>query len=533
MLLAALVLATAAYLLTGSTATHHHPSNTHYKAHGSNNKCRQHIKALAMNSSVEDFLGHCHTQASNRLTVSNHHDNIGVNPGQLMRLYACSLNKSIEFYSRKSLGGEYSFNFSSEAFIGRANLLPEGSAGGHSHLSWPIDFDALDSQVLSLPQAVCFMGTIRLYRPGKYSIDVYREFREFKWLRQHSAPNMTESVQTGSKSVHLSPSPLMTRLPSKHVSHHNNSVFTSAGLTIEVAADNSYGNNATCEGIANTTGVWDRQQLMFHGDICSYRQDPGLLAWFRHLQHNPRNFSMLWGGDSNSRRVLKALTLDALGRQWCPEALDRKRILELNNFCFCEDNDKWPYLDGERPQPDGIQFSTLLGLSPLPNHGYDFRNVTRFLDRITDNMTVVVLGVGNWDAAFGQFEDYLVLLPQMVRYLKAKLDALNRRPLVVIRTPNYYCCNFGPPGRNMRSYTRKLVMLYRNVTIDVFNNLLPEVRFWDSYRLGESRPLGVIANSIDACLSAHMDARMVFADMNMLLNLIYSHIVHRVGKSSA
>ncbi|KAI8368216.1 uncharacterized protein BYT42DRAFT_504122 [Radiomyces spectabilis] len=137
----------------------------------------------------------------------------------------------------------------------------------------------------------------------------------------------------------------------------------------------------------------------------------------------------------------------------------------------------------------------------------------------TGRPDIAIFSLGNWDATYMRFEDFVHELDKLNTHIHARFIGPGkedgRQTTIIYRTAQYYCCRVDNTVRRRRLNSDR-VRAFDSFARMVFKNLLNAV-IWDTFTMGESQTLDVKKESIQ-CASNHAAADHVEIENQVLMN---------------
>lgn len=422
-------------------------------AHASAHKCDQFTKSGAYSNQF--FVSDCETTSK---------DVIQLQSNSTLRLYACHIPTS----HKDTATGNKILGYSAESVMGRAEMLD-------IDIAVPINFDVGDRFISN--NHICLEGTVVLRDPGEYEILSYFEYDNYEWnikskeeirppiMQQYTALNRI--VVSG---ISLLSSQFLQSLP-------------------------------ICKEIVNGRFV-NGSFLPFD---CKLR-----IVTLNEFQTRVAalNGFVEWFGDSNSRRMMKAL--DGLRNNasslWCSSRRG-------DDNCVCED-----VSEPSPPMPHGVKYYFMRGLIG--------DQTANGLDRILQNTAkiFVIASLVNWDSAFTKYDYFDSHFRTFVDRLKIRMRRFAQPPLIIFRTGNYFCCTHDSSSTH-RMVSRKKQYAYHSLTLKLMEAVktsIPNLRILNAYHVGESLPLASSRPQMHRCASNHFRSEIVDQELQMMLNLMFN-----------
>ncbi|ORZ02826.1 hypothetical protein BCR43DRAFT_534398 [Syncephalastrum racemosum] len=253
-------------------------------------------------------------------------------------------------------------------------------------------------------------------------------------------------------------------------------------------------------------------------------------------------------GDSNMRRSLKKLmTHDTWCRNWHTYATHGDNSTEVPiqqeklawhydghpnqlRACYCEDyrepgwNTSWIDPDarfttiplGHDVRIQNYKWDGLTYLNdPDWSNAFTNKSIDWHIDDSSAARRVVIVSLGNWDAAFMTFSEFGEQVDRLVHYLSERYKKNGVR--FFYRTPQYYCCRVDTSPRKRRTSRTRL---------EAFNALarqkleqLGRLAVWDTKIMGDARTWEEKQASVK-CPSNHVSADLVEIENQVLMNAL-------------
>ncbi|KAF7728347.1 hypothetical protein EC973_006288 [Apophysomyces ossiformis] len=281
----------------------------------------------------------------------------------------------------------------------------------------------------------------------------------------------------------------------------------------------------------NGTGRSDKRGMVWSPYTCRYRTIP-YDTFNRCLARKyPRGIDIY--GDSNMRRSLKKFITQG---KWCNHednfSTDRRA-------CFCEDFNEATWdtaLFNTSARINNLTFGAVprklssdtssyrqsqgVRVRSYKWDGLTFLNEPKWQQAIrTASVDIVIISLGNWDAAYMSMEEFSVALTELVELVKQNYIYPNNHkpPRVVYRTPQYYCCRVDHTDRHRHTSGARIQafdQLARGVFVKHFKAII-----WDTVMLGEARTWDEKLES-RKCPANHASADVVEIENQLLMNAL-------------
>ncbi|KAL1916727.1 uncharacterized protein VTP21DRAFT_5431 [Calcarisporiella thermophila] len=271
-----------------------------------------------------------------------------------------------------------------------------------------------------------------------------------------------------------------------------------------------------------------------------------------------------WFGDSNSRRALKKMITYG---EWCSDKAEIAANFDKQRACHCEDYQEtdWNYTTFNpmlrankillpHNLQDGSPTSEIWhykwdGLTQLNDPKWDqlfidYPDVSVVKQHVPNvhiepqydpDLTsadskqklgkrwyltlappqLLIVSLGNWDAAFLPYETFRFELDRLVAFIKQRYLPYGVK--IIYRTSQYFCCRV-----DMTDWQRK----FSTLRVDAYDTLARETlerevnaMVWNVYRMGEQLPLERKQASFD-CPSNHVGSDVVEVENQVLMNLL-------------
>lgn len=207
-------------------------------------------------------------------------------------------------------------------------------------------------------------------------------------------------------------------------------------------------------------------------------------------------------GDSNSRRVLKYI--NSRGR-WCHRDPE-------DSACVCEDNgpkNKYQY-----------QFTQLghMNISFTFTGGLVSNSLSMRVIKMakTQRPDLLILSLGNWDAAYITLELFTERLKESIEVIKRKFgDDLP----VLWRSVNFFCC--GIAGTRLLTEKKNIVfeLTARRMLARAFVNL----QVWDVAALYMGMPYEQESARVSRCPTNHVRSEYVALEAQILMHMLVNY----------
>ncbi|RUS33405.1 hypothetical protein BC938DRAFT_471880 [Jimgerdemannia flammicorona] len=126
---------------------------------------------------------------------------------------------------------------------------------------------------------------------------------------------------------------------------------------------------------------------------------------------------------------------------------------------------------------------------------------------------LLIVSLGNWDAAWMPFEDFVRELERLVAYLRQRYVAYGVP--ILYRSAQYFCCHIDE-SEHHRKFSTSRVQAYDRVAKEVLARRVG-AKGWDVYALGEQRAWVDKLASV-GCSSNHAPPDLVEAENQVLMN---------------
>ncbi|CAO3599264.1 unnamed protein product [Absidia cylindrospora] len=168
---------------------------------------------------------------------------------------------------------------------------------------------------------------------------------------------------------------------------------------------------------------------------------------------------------------------------------------------------------------DGIRVSSYKwdGLTFMNDQGWQasFTQPRYTLPTATD---IVVISLVNWDMAYMQLDEFQQALGLLVQHLKAQYDD-HHMPLVIYRTPQYYCCRVDQTSRQRKSNTARMRIFDQMARQHLQAAFQQHWMIWDVTKMGEARTWDEKLET-STCGANHAQADVIHLENQVLMNAL-------------
>ncbi|KAI7870918.1 hypothetical protein BDF14DRAFT_1766213 [Spinellus fusiger] len=175
-------------------------------------------------------------------------------------------------------------------------------------------------------------------------------------------------------------------------------------------------------------------------------------------------------------------------------------------------------------RPLGTNSTTVPDSVPLYSYKWDgltYLNIpgwesafSTLLREPTRQPDIIVFSLGNWDAAFLTLVDFEKDLSKLINWIKSTY-LKDRRPKIIYRTPQYYCCRVDASNRQRRVSGGRIES-FDDLTRGRFVNEL-NAEVWNTLAMGEARAYEEKLESL-GCPSNHVSSDIVELENQVLMN---------------